>query len=182
MKCAALMTLAVLAFNATASESLVVESTWVGGLFAAGAKMNDFAHQNYCVGYGTTPGFPRTAERRSFFWFDIPEFEGTVLSATVTLKLVTTTSLIFGLGPGTPPGPEHEETFMMGAIPTSPFSLVEPGLPPSMVSSIFSTMDGTPVADLTVFSAAIAPFIPTADVVGLTELGTSVREPKRGAP
>lgn len=163
------------------AETLVLDSHWVGGFFADGSKMNDFAHQNYFVGYGTTPGFGRTDERRSFFWFDIPDFEGTVTSASVKLKLAAPTSLIFGAGPGDDPGPEHEETFRMGAVPFSPHALVDPSLTSGMVSTIFGAMDDVPVSDLKVFLHDSPPEIPSDVIIPITGLGHSFIEAKRGS-
>jgi hypothetical protein len=158
----------------------MVESTWVGGLFADGAKMNDFAHQNYFVGYGTTPGFPRTAERRSFFWFDIPDFEGTVVSASLKLKLLFSTSLIFGADPVDPTKKDPVETFQLGAVPYDPIGLVDPGLPPGEVMALFSTFDDTPIAAGKDFLLSDPPPFPSDVEIALDDLGKSFIDFKKG--
>src|SRR5688572_24622551 len=48
-----------------------IDALQTGGFYADGSADNTPGFQNYFVGYGTTPGFGRTPERRSFFWFSL---------------------------------------------------------------------------------------------------------------
>lgn len=134
---------------ARAVEFLTVETTHVGGFFADGAAMNTPHHQNYFVGYGTTPGFARTAERRSFFVFLLPEVPGTIVAAKLTLTLAASTSLIFGHAPGpviVPPPLDEMESFALGAIPIAPSVVMDPFLTAPEVMDIFAGMTAFPVA------------------------------------
>lgn len=132
-----------------AVEFISVETTHVGGFFADGVAMNAPHHQNYFVGYGTTPGFPRTSERRSFFVFHLPEVPGTIIGAKLTLTLAATTSLIFGHAPGpvsSPPPLDDMESFALGAIPISPSVVMDPHIGTPEVIALFGGMDDFPVA------------------------------------
>lgn len=159
-----------------------VESKWVGGLFAEGAKMNDFAHQNYFVGYGTTPGFGRTAERRSFFWYDIPEFDGDVLSVTLELKLMFSTSLIFGLDPVDPSVKDPKESFALGFSPLGPGMFIDPGLTAPEVIGLFGTMDDMKVAPDTDFLSSVPIGLPATVVIPFDDFGKGVVDGATGGP
>lgn len=170
--------LAVLPSVTWAVSFVEVEAMRTGGFFAEGAKMNDFAHQNYFVGYGTTPGFSRTAERRSFFYFEIPEIEGTIVGAKLTLKLLFSTSLIFGLGPGDPPPDppvkDSIESFALGLLPVSPGLVLDPGLTPSEVVTLFGMMDDAPVATPVDFLLADPPGFPSLVDIPLSPSGSAI--------
>jgi hypothetical protein len=86
---ARLLVAGLIAALATAAHALDVTlpAVQTGGFYADGAKNNDAAFENYFVGYGTTPGFARTAERRSFFHFDLSALGGAGALTGATLHL-----------------------------------------------------------------------------------------------
>jgi hypothetical protein len=169
------------------ADLIVVEATQVGGFYDGGATPDNLpGFQNYFVGYGTSPGGMRTPERRSFFWFELPEFETEVISATLTLKLVAPGGLIFGAGPGDPETdpifPDAAETFRLGFTLFDPVIVTDPVLSPASVDTIFesfkSTTDATPIAvPLTIAMGAPLPPDGFFDIpftpAGLTFLGFS---------
>ncbi len=63
---AALLVLACALPTAAAALSVELASTQVGGFYADGGHDSLAGFQNYFVGYGTSPGSARTAERRAF--------------------------------------------------------------------------------------------------------------------
>jgi hypothetical protein len=148
--------LAALAGPASAAD-LVLPAVQTGGFYASGAAQNLPAFQNYFVGYGTSPGLPRTPERRSFFVFDLPPIPGAVVSsATLTLRLPFG-GLIYGKGPGTPgvddPIPsDSSETFAVGLLPVSPAVVLSPSLTLAEGMTLFALMDDLPAAPPTVFT------------------------------
>lgn len=123
--------------------SLDVEQT--GGFYAGGATPdNSVAFQNYYVGYGTTPGHPRTPERRSFFWFDLGIVPATIVSAKLVLELPFG-GLIFGKGPGTPGPGVPDDPFEEFAVSATPFAaplVTSPGLDAGTASAIFESFAG----------------------------------------
>ncbi|HMS55262.1 MAG TPA: PEP-CTERM sorting domain-containing protein [Fimbriimonadaceae bacterium] len=161
----------------TASRAAFVEvaAIQVGGFFDGGiTPMNLPSHQNYYVGYGTTPGFGRTPERRSFFWFHLPEIDGEIVAASLKLKLLVSTSLIFGKG-ADPAVLDPTETFQLGATMTSAGMMTSPGLTSGEIDTIFEAMDDFEVADPKEFSLASPPPIPTdidipLNMAGITAL------------
>ncbi len=143
-----------LVFAASATATVVsVDATQVGGFYADGTADNAASFQNYFVGYGTTPGSPRTAERRSFFTFDLSGVTEPVTEAKFSIFLPLG-GMIFGtdcLGadpctgmlpladdPGTPwddtdPGAWPKDTFeefVLGVTPYSSAEVTDTGLPP----------------------------------------------------
>ncbi len=166
------------AFPLARADVVTTESIQVGGFFDGGiAPMNLPSHQNYFVGYGTTPGFGRTPERRSFFWFHIPDVPGEITHASLKLHLLVPTSLIFGLGPGDPPATDPIETFQLGATLTSPETITSTSLSSSDISTIFGAMDDFPIASPKDFLAGFPPPIPTdidipLDATGIMALKT----------
>jgi hypothetical protein len=154
---------------------VTLEAKQTGGFYDGGATPNnDPAFQNYFVGYGTTPGFGRTAERRSFFWFDLSGLApGTIDGATLHLTLPFG-GLIFGKGPGDPtmgPVPDDPfEVFQLGATPVAPGVVTSPGLSPSEVMMIFDSFNDTPIADPLTFVSGGMP--PPTDIA-INPLGVS---------
>lgn len=147
--------LAALVAPASAAE-VVLPAVQTGGFYASGGAQNLPSFQNYFVGYGTSPGLPRTPERRSFFVFDLPPVPGAVVtSATLTLRLPFG-GLIYGKGPGTPgvddPIPsDPTETFALGLLPVSPAVVLSPSLTLAEGMTLFALMDDLPAATPTVF-------------------------------
>ncbi len=171
-----LLTATVVAAAAVNAHATVtsVDATQVGGFYADGSADNAATFQNYFVGYGTTPGFPRTEERRSFFTFDLSGISGPVTSASFSLFLPAF-GLIFGtdcLGadpctgplpmvddPGTPwddtdPGAWPKDTveeFVLGHTPFSSAIVTDTMLPsedPGGLDKkeVFESFDDSPVA------------------------------------
>ena len=176
--------LGVMAASFGVADIITLDATQVGGFYADGAPDNDFAHQNYFVGYGTTPGSPRTSERRSFFYFDMPVVPGEILSAKLSLKLMFSTSLIFGKGPGMPPDPipsDEFETFQLG-VTTLPASMVtSPGLPSSEWGVVFDSFDDIPVADPKMFFSADELPLPAVIEIHLDSMGLTALTIKQGS-
>jgi len=154
----------------------------VGGFFDGGiAPMNLPSHQNYFVGYGTTPGFGRTPERRSFFWFHIPDIPGEITHASLKLHLLVPTSLIFGLGPGDPPSTDPIETFQLGATLVTPGTITSTSLSSTDIATIFGAMDDFPIAAPKDFVAGFPPPIPTDIDIPLDATGIMALKTHEGA-
>lgn len=175
--------LALVALGAVAQADLiVVEAKQVGGFYADGTFSNDFALQNYFVGYGTTPGFPRTPERRSFFWFDLSDIEGTVVSASIKLKIAKPGGVVFGKGPGDPAVDEilddPFEVFQLGALPFGGHFVTSPTLTTPEALGIFDAMASS-VADPLVFMKDEAP--PDFPVIALDGAGLAMVQGGLGA-
>lgn len=147
--------LALCAAAAIHAAEVTLPAVQTGGFYADGGKNNDPAFQNYFVGYGTTPGFPRTAERRSFFHFDLSSLAGAgpLVSATLHLRLPFG-GLIFGKGPGDPfAGPlpsDPSETFALGVVHVPSAIVTSPALTGPEVMLLFSMLDDFAVAAPTV--------------------------------
>jgi len=157
MRARHLLATGLLAWCALAQAGEVtLPAVQTGGFYADGGKNNDPAFQNYFVGYGTTPGFPRTGERRSFFHFDLSSLAGAgpIVSATMHLRLPFG-GLIFGAGPGDPlAGPlptDPTETFSLGLVHLPSAIVTSPSLSGPEVMLLFSLMDDFAVAAPTVF-------------------------------
>lgn len=167
------LVLAVVALRPDRSRgSLVVDipAAQVGGFYAGGATPdNSVTKQNYFVGYGTSPGFARTPERRSFFVFPLISVGGPIESATLKLHLVVPGGLIFGKGPGDPAmGPlpsDVSETFQLTLTPFPSAMVTSPSLSPGVITTIFSSMDDIPVASpLTFGPGSPVPMEPSPGV------------------
>lgn len=167
---------------AVAARSAIITTTplQVGGFFDGGGLDNHIEHQNYFVGYGTVGGH-RTTERRSFFWYHIPSFEGTVMSVSLKLKMLVTTSLIFGLDPSDPSDHDSIESFRLGATAVDHFTLTDPHLTPSEADAIFEDLDDHPIAPAYDFVAGHIPDFPFVVELALDGLGTSIISSHRGA-
>lgn len=151
---AALVPLLVGWQSAQAVSTVSIDAAQVGGFYGDGAADNAVTFQNYFVGYGTTPGSPRTEERRSFFSFDLSGISGTVTDASFSLQLKDF-GVIFGKDcagadpctgtiiddPGTPGIDESDP----GTIPTDPFEEFVLGL--SSFSSAIVTDTSLPATD-----------------------------------
>ena len=157
------------------ATTVSVDADQVGGFYADGTADNAASFQNYFVGYGTTPGSPRTAERRSFFTFDLSGITETVTEAKFSIFLPLG-GMIFGTDcdgadpctgmlpmvddPGTPwddtdPGDWPKDTFeefVLGATPFSSAEVTDTGLPPDDPGpglgklEIFETFDDAAIA------------------------------------
>lgn len=114
------------------SEMVDVDTAQLGGFYPAGTPDNTFDFQNYFIGHGTTPGFPTTLERRSFFIFDLPTLSAPVESATFTVYLPTPGGIVANFTGG----------FEEMVITSTPFSSVEilsDSLTDPEIDTIFST-------------------------------------------
>lgn len=156
MRFASLFITGVLLASPAAAVDVAAPLVQTGGFYASGGKDNSPAFQNYFVGYGTSPGGVRTAERRSFFVFDIPALPPGMLIAGATLKLrLPFGGLIFGKGPGDPAFPpvpdDSSETFSLGLVLAPPSVVLSPSLGSGEVVALFSTMDDIMVASPTLF-------------------------------
>ncbi|MBX3097606.1 MAG: hypothetical protein KF812_12165 [Fimbriimonadaceae bacterium] len=138
----------VLAVICTAANADIITTTplQVGGFYDEGISDNAVDHQNYFVGYGTTAGFGRTNERRSFFWYHIPDFEGEVVDVSIKLEMLFPTSLIFGLGE-IPPAKDPVEAFQLGATDVPAELISSPGLSMAESQFIFDSLDDHPIAE-----------------------------------
>lgn len=175
-----LVGLGVLAMAATASADVIVlETMQAGGFYAAGLPDNMPHFQNYHVGYGTTPGFDRTPERRSFFWYDVPVIPGEILSAKLSLDLMFSTSLIFGKGPGMPPDPipdDEFESFQLGVTMLPAGFVTKPDITVEEAAIVFDSFDDIDVAaekvflksDILPLPAKIDIFLDHAGITALT--------------
>jgi hypothetical protein len=156
----------------------------VGGFFAEGAPSNLPHFQNYFVGYGTTPGFDRTPERRSFFWYHIPDIPGEILSAKLSLDLIASTSLIFGKGPGMPPDPipdDEFESFQLGVTTFDAGFVTKPDLTPAEALMIFDSFDDIDVAAEKVFFKDDPLPLPAKIEIHLDSLGLMAISMKEGS-
>lgn len=109
---------------------------------------------------------------------------GEILSATLSLKLMFSTSLVFGKGPGTPPDPipdDEYETFQLG-VTTLPASLVtSPGLPMGDWGMVFDAFDDIAVAAPKTFFAADELPLPAVIDIHLDSIGLSALRIKQGS-
>lgn len=146
---------------ATAAE-VTLPAVQTGGIYADGGTNNDPAFQNYFVGYGTTPGFSRTAERRSFFHFVLPGPTGGAVLRSATLHLrLPFGGLIFGKGPGDPaagplPG-DPTESFALGVLHLPSAVVKSPTLTAAEAMVMFGLMDDHAVASPKVFDGSGLP-------------------------
>jgi hypothetical protein len=142
-----------------AASTVTLDAKQVGGFYADGTYNNDFSFQNYFVGYGTTPGFDRTPERRSFFQFDLSGISGTIASAKLELELVFG-GLVFGKGPGDPAaGPipsDPVEIFQLGATGLTKEIILDPTLSAGSAVGVFDSLAST-IADPVVFELDVPP-------------------------
>lgn len=181
-----LLTMRALAlFLASASSGLAFADTvtttplHVGGFLDGGLAENGIEHQNYFVGYGTVGGF-RSSERRSFFWYHVPSFEGEVIDVSIKLKMPFSTSMIFGLDPTDPTKHDAKETFRLGATPVDPLTMVDPDLTTSEAQTIFDGMDDFAIApDYDFFHGASYEF-PLVTEIHLSDFGKGVIGSSRG--
>ena len=121
----------------TMAVTVELPSTQVGGFYADGGHDNLAGFQNYFVGYATTPGSPRTAERRSFFVFDLSGLAGPVSAASFSLTMPA-----FGVI-----GDEPSELFVLSASPVPGAALLDPVVTPGVAAAIFGSLGtGTLVA------------------------------------
>lgn len=161
----------------SAALALSVVATQVGGFGADGSKANDAAFQNYFVGYGTTPGFARTPERRNFFVFDLPALPPGSFVAAATLELrLPFGGLIFGKAPGEPGPGVPSDPFESFAL-TLPLGLdkalvLSPGLSAAEVTALFAAIASAPAAAEPHVFGLGAPLPPDPDgkgaVIGLS--------------
>lgn len=166
------------------AQVIVLDSMQVGGFFAEGAPSNLPHFQNYFVGYGTTPGFDRTPERRSFFWYHIPDIPGEILSAKLSLDLIASTSLIFGKGPGMPPDPipdDEFESFQLGVTTFDAGFVTKPDLTPAEALMIFDSFDDIDVAAEKVFFKDDPLPLPAKIEIHLDSLGLMAISMKEGS-
>lgn len=170
MKRPATFALAILASVAVRADILTTTPLHVGGFFDGGGADNKIEHQNYFVGYGTVCGV-RTAERRSFFWYHIPSFEGAVVDVSIKLKMLVSTSLVFGLDPVDPGAHDASESFALGATPFDPLTLVDPDLTTGEAQAIFDALDDHPVASETTFEIATPYSFPMVSEIHLNAAG-----------
>jgi hypothetical protein len=162
-----------------ATPVTTVEASQVGGFFADGGADNSAGFQNYFVGYGTSPGVPRTAERRSFFVFDLSGVSGTVTSASFSL-ILKDFGLIFGKDcsgmepctgelvddPGTPGVDESDpatipldtfEEFVVGVTPLPSDVITDEFIPMEEAAMVFDTFDDAIVTDPVIFTSESPP-------------------------
>lgn len=165
----------------THAAPTMLEAVQTGGFFADAPPSNLPEFQNYFVGYGTTPGFGRTSERRSFFWFDLSELDGPVTSASLHLTLPFG-GLIFGKGPGDPSaGPLADDPFEVFQLSATPFPggvVTMPGMPDPLADSIFASFAGPPIADPLIFGGGGLPA--SEIVIPLNALGLGFLNSKIG--
>jgi len=146
-------------------------SLQVGGFYEGGGKNNDPSFQNYYVGYGTSAGpHSRTLERRSFFWFHVPSLDGPIVDATLTLKMLVSTSLIFGITDD-PTVHDHTEEFQLGFTMAPKDKVIDPTIPTAEADAIFKSLDDHPIADPYVFTMDIMYDFPFAVIVHLNSDG-----------
>lgn len=169
---------------AASAGVVVLDALQTGGFFDTGlGPSNSPTFQNYFVGYGTTPGFERTPERRSFFWFSLPHLSGEIVSASLHLELPFG-GLIFGKGPGDP---------LSGAfIPSDPveiFRLSATMVPADIVTStsltaaeakfVFDSFAGPEVAAPVEFHLGGTPPAPVIEIP-FNSLGLSILKSTSG--
>lgn len=170
--------LVITALPATAAV-LIVTPLQVGGFHDGGGTDNGIEHQNYYVGYGTVGGV-RGTERRSFFWYHIPGFEGEVIDVTIKLKMTASTSLIFGLDPDDETKHDPTETFQLGATPTPGLDMVDPDLTTDEAQAIFDGMDDFAIADPYVFLMSEEYEFPFTTIIHLNAMGKGIVSSVRG--
>ena len=186
---ASLLLLAPLTVLAVPDPGMTLLPVQTGGIFADGGLNNSPGFQNYFVGYGTSPGLPRTAQRRSFFVFSLAAIPPDLMVVSATLKLrLPFGGLIFGKGPGDPlAGPvpsDISETFALGAIDLPSSVVLSPTLDTASAVALFGVMDDHPVASPTLFMGGGLP--PAGDggppivPVVLDGAGLSALNAKRG--
>lgn len=175
---------------ATSAAGVDLPLVQTGGFFASGVLNNSPTFQNYFVGYGTSPGLPRTDERRSFFVFDVPAFPSDTAITGAVLKLrLPFGGLIFGKGPGDPlAGPvpsDLTETFALGVVGVPSSVVLSPTLPVAAAVALFAAMDDVMVAAPTVFTGAGLPPPPDGGppvvTIVLDGLGLGALEAARGS-
>lgn len=152
----------------------------VGGFYDTGGIDNLPSHQNYYVGYGTVGGV-RSTERRSFFWYHIPSFSGDVVDVTIRLKMLVTTSLVFGISPGDPTVHDTIEKFQLGATSLPASVMTDPTLTPTAADAVFDVMDDFPIAPTYDFVAGSIPSVPFAVEIHLGAAGLGLVSGHRGA-
>lgn len=179
MKLTHLLTFAaVVAASSARADFVTAEPLQVGGFFDGGGADNKIEHQNYFVGYGTVGG-ERTSERRSFFWYHLPDFDGEVIDVTIKLTLAFPTSLIFGLGDD-PPMKDAFESFKLGATPAPGLHMVDPDLTTDEAQTIFDGMDDFAVADEVIFPLDGDYVMPMVVEIHLDDFGKSLVSALRG--
>lgn len=150
-----------------AGATITLTAVQTGGFYADGIPDNFPGFQNYHVGYGTSGGAGRTSERRAFYWFEIPELDGPIVSAALKLTL-TFGGLVFGKGPGDPMGPlpsDPTETFQLSGTPFAPTMVTSPGLTPPEWGMVFDSFAGPDLADAVTFGAGAPPPPPDGGIV-----------------
>ena len=146
-------------------------SLQVGGFYEGGGKNNDPSFQNYYVGYGTSAGpHSRTLERRSFFWFHVPMLDGPIVDATLTLKMLVSTSLIFGIT-ADPAVHDTTEESQLGFTMAPKDVVIDPTITEPTASAIFDSLDDHPIADPYAFSMDEMYAFPFAVIVHLNSDG-----------
>ena len=126
----AMLALACALPAAAAAATVEVETTQVGGFYSDGGHDNLAGFQNYYVGYGTTPGFARTAERRSFFVFDLSGITSPISAATFSLTMP-----LFGVI-----ADEPSEIFVLSESPAPASVVLDPLVSPAFAMAIFGTL------------------------------------------
>jgi hypothetical protein len=155
--------LCIAAIQPARAGLIEVTATQTGGFYDGGGIPDNFPEfQNYYVGYGTTPGFTRTTERRSFFVFDLVGITpGEVVSAALTLRLPFG-GLKFGKSgdptAGPVPSPDDlSEVFALGVTTIATATVLSLGLTPPEIDLIFESFNDIPVALPYVFSSGSVP-------------------------
>lgn len=161
------------------ADIIKADALQVGGFLEGGLTDNSLGHQNYFVGYGSVGGF-RSPERRSFLWYHIPSFEGTIVDVSIKFKMVAATSLIFGYDPGSPTGHDAVEKFQLGATTVDHGTMTRLDLSTSEAETIFEGMDDHPIAPANEFSMSTTYDFPFTVDVHLDSLGKSIVSSKRG--
>lgn len=179
---------------AASADTLEIVARQTGG-FKEHAAENLPSFQNYFVGYASVSGGGgkvRTTERRSFFVFDIPTIDGTILSASLVLQL-SESGLKYGLMPGDPdvlcaPHPsvpvckeaisDPTETFAVGVTPIPGETVLSPSLDPGEVTMIWESLASTKVGEYT-FTKGFPP--PSSPDPGHLEIVTELAAPGLGA-
>lgn len=165
---------------ATAPADIVTsDAIQAGGFLDGGLADNTPGHQNYFVGYGTVAGF-RSPQRRSFFWYHVPMFPGVVLDVSIKLKMLATTSLIFGYNPAEASHHDPTESFQLGATFTDAGTMTRLDLTSSEAQAIFDTMDDHPIAPSYDFSMSTMYSFPMIVDVHLDDFGKSLISTHRG--
>ncbi len=173
------MVLGVMSTQPTASAGVVVvDALQTGGFFDTGlGPANSPMFQNYHVGYGTTPGFERTPERRSFFWFSVPHLSEEIVSAALHLELPFG-GLIFGKGPGDPLSgafipSDPVEIFRLSATMVPADVVTSPTLTAAEAKVVFDSFAGPEIAAPVEFHLGGAPPAPVIEIP-LNPLGLSI--------